>query len=219
MTAVGRVLRCVLTVVLVGGAATACGAEPQIVPLGGAPSGVVERPWGTVRTFPSMKKAQPPAPSDARFVAQMVVHHEQAVQLSELVLGHTGIDGRVEAAARFIAQDQTREIETMEAWLTAWKVTSPIGEHSHHMPGMVDDSQVRRLADLVTSDAQGEFVRLMILHHEGAVEMSTGLLGEGTNDFALAVARHLIREQGVEIRYLRGLSADLYSSVSDGRPR
>jgi uncharacterized protein (DUF305 family) len=196
-----------------------CDSDPEVVELGGA---TVQRPWGKVTTFPTVEKAQIPTTADLDFTRHMIVHHGQAIRLSELVLKHPAIDDRVAAAARFIAQDQGREITAMQHWIDAWESTPevlPHGAHhddpsvdAHRMPGMVAAGTIERLAGLGPDEAQREFVRLMIYHHEGAVTMSRQFIGDGQNDFALTVARHVIREQDLEIDYLRQLKADLCAS-------
>lgn len=203
-----RVWRRVALCVLVLGA---CGTTPEIVEIGGAQSTTVDRPWGTVKTFPTMQKAQEPHQVELDFVGQMIAHHEQAVELSDSVLKHQGIEPRVTASAQFIAQDQTNEIAAMGAWLTAWNAPSDAHEHhAHHdMPGMVPGDQISRFQMMPAEEAPAEFVRLMIFHHEGAVSMSQDVLTEAHNTFVLNIARHLIREQSLEIGYLRRLSTEL----------
>jgi uncharacterized protein (DUF305 family) len=194
-------------------ALTACGSEPEIVHIGGAPTtGTVQRPWGTVQTFPEVRKAEPPSDADVQFTRDMVIHHEQAVVLSNIVLKHENADGRIRAAARFIAMDQEREIKAMNAWLKAWKKAKPRDDHnaSAHagMPGMVTPEQIEAFAGMKLKAAQAEFLRLMIFHHEGAIAMAQDVIAEGNNAFTLSVARHMIREQSQEIKYMKLLIDD-----------
>lgn len=193
----------------------ACGSEPQVVEIDGAQPGTVERPWGTVKTFPTMQKAEDPTEAELDFVRQMITHHEQAIVLSDLVLKHEGIEPRVTASAQFIKQDQTNEIAAMRAWLKAWKADEASGHHAsghsahHDMPGMVSDDKIAALEKLPSDKAPSEFVTLMIFHHEGAVKMSQDLLSDASNTFVLNIAQHLIREQTLEIDYLQQLSTEL----------
>lgn len=201
-----------------------CGAHAEVVEVGGARPGTVERPWGTVKLFPAVQKAQIPTMDDLDFARHMIAHHRQAIELSKLVLRHGDLDERLAATARFIRHDQTAEITAMQGWLDAWQRTSEVLPHgSHHgasssssdaMPGMVADTAIARLARLGTADAQPEFAHLMIEHHEGAVEMSQQFLRDGANDFVLNAARHIIAEQRLEITYLRRLSTDLCAGAA-----
>jgi len=197
-----------------------CSEEPQQVALGGtkaadtaAARGTVERPWGTVKTFPRLQKAEPPGAADVTFARDMIMHHRQAVELSQNVRGHDAIDPRVASAARFITQDQRNEITTMRAWLQAWRdaVGEPDAAHDHAtaMPGMLPQERVDEIADLDAAESQVAFLRAMIEHHEGAVSMSQAYLPEQSNAFVRSTATHIITEQNTEIRYMRGLLATL----------
>lgn len=189
---------------------TACGSSaPETVELGGqhatAAPKTVERPWGTVATFPELTKAQTPIAEDVSFATDMISHHEQAIELSENLLMHQDADDRVTAAANFIRQDQSNEITTMSAWLKAWNESGP-EHHSHHaststMPGMLPQPDVDAVASMSTTQAQVEFLRLMTTHHEGAITMSQDYLDGGSNTFTRSTAQHIIREQQLEIEY------------------
>ncbi|MFO6453245.1 MULTISPECIES: DUF305 domain-containing protein [unclassified Aeromicrobium] len=194
----------------------ACGSQPQQVALGGTVAAdtasqrpTVERPWGTVKTFPRLEKAEPPQAADVAFVRDMIAHHRQAIELSENVRRHPALDERVNASARFIIQDQRNEITTMTAWLRAWQQeTGTSAEHEHaagSMPGMIAQKSVDEIATLAPPEAQVAFLRAMIEHHEGAVTMSQDYLPVQSNAFVHSTATHIIAEQTTEIRYMEGL--------------
>lgn len=65
------------------------------------------------------------------FTAHMIPHHQQAVEMSDMLLGKQGIDPRVLDLAKQIKAAQAPEIEQMQGWLTQWGMpTMPM------MPGM-----------------------------------------------------------------------------------
>lgn len=66
-----------------------------------------------------------PTAEDQCYIEGMIPHHEQALELSGLVLGATGVRERTRALAEFIVADQTTEIETMRAWQQAWRQAVP----------------------------------------------------------------------------------------------
>lgn len=212
------VLSAALIAVLCG-SMTACGGDgPETVQLGGHGSttkpNTVERPWGTVATFPELSKAQTPTADDIAFATDMITHHAQAIELSENLLAHDGADERVTAAANFIKQDQTSEITTMTAWLDAWDSSVPEHHGGHHssgatMPGMLSEADVDDVQKLATQHAQVEFLRLMTIHHAGAIDMSQEYLEAGKNTFTRSTAQHIIREQQVEINYFGHTIDDL----------
>lgn len=208
--------RVLVPALLVGALALAgCSeAEPDKVAIGGmdvTAVDTVERPWGTVKVAPRMEKAEEPGDVDVAFVADMVMHHEQAIELSDNVLAHEGVDDRIAAAARFILADQQNEIGIMTSWLTAWDVTAP--EHDAHaagaMPGMLPKRRVRQIAVLPTAASQVAFLTAMVEHHEGAIAMSRDYLPVQANTFVRTTAQHIITEQLTEVTYMENLVDEL----------
>lgn len=71
--------------------------------------------------------------ADAMFTQHMIPHHQQAIEMSDMLLGKQGIDPRVLDLAKQIKAAQAPEIEQMQTWLTQWGMpTMPM------MPGMDD---------------------------------------------------------------------------------
>jgi uncharacterized protein (DUF305 family) len=66
--------------------------------------------------------------ADMIFARMMIPHHQQAVQMSDMILAKQGIDPRVTDLAKQIKAAQGPEIEQMQGWLTQWGMPG--------MPGM-----------------------------------------------------------------------------------
>ncbi|MFG1610647.1 DUF305 domain-containing protein [Actinoplanes sp. NPDC049265] len=136
----------------------------------------------------------PPTEADLAFAGMMIEHHEQAVRMSRALIAKPGQPERVTAIAQFIVHDQQREIDEMNAWLTAWDM--PAGHHDHDGAGMLTDAQLRELDHATGPRAAPTFLRLMIEHHTGAITMARDLLdGGGRNVFTHRVAKHVVNEQ------------------------
>ncbi|WP_051485664.1 DUF305 domain-containing protein [Nocardioides sp. J54] len=195
-------------------ALAACGeSEPDKVEIGGmqvTAVDTVERPWGTVKVFPKMEKAEEPSVEDITFAADMISHHEQAIRLGRNLLSHEGLDDRLTATARFIVADQGNEIGEMSAWLTAWEAdpAEHAGDH-HSMPGMLPAQRVKQVRTLPLAESQVAFLVAMIEHHEGAVSMSRDYLAVQSNDYTRKTAQHIIGEQVTEIQYMENLVTEL----------
>jgi uncharacterized protein (DUF305 family) len=76
--------------------------------------------------------------ADAMFARQMIPHHQQAVEMSDMVLGKQGMDPRVTDLAKQIKAAQGPEIQQMQTWLSQWGMaTMPMtpggGMPSHSM--------------------------------------------------------------------------------------
>ncbi|WP_404434085.1 DUF305 domain-containing protein [Microbacterium lacus] len=181
-----------------------------------------------------------PVAADYCFIEGMIPHHEQALELSELVLGAADARERTHALAAFIERDQSAEIATMQKWQDAWAAAVPAAEaaasapshqsahaaHSAHetagkvargcgshidhslMKGMATPDQLAELEGLARTDgaaADRLFLELMIVHHEGALEMATVAVKEGSNAFVRSTAKHVLIEQEREIAAMAAL--------------
>jgi uncharacterized protein (DUF305 family) len=58
--------------------------------------------------------------ADVMFARQMIPHHQQAIEMSDLVLAKQGIDPRVTELADQIKAAQGPEIQQMQDWLKQW---------------------------------------------------------------------------------------------------
>ncbi|BBX15406.1 DUF305 domain-containing protein [Mycolicibacterium duvalii] len=145
--------------------------------------------------------------ADAAFARDMVPHHEQAIVMSDIVLGKQGIDQRVLDLADRIKAAQGPEIDTMRQWLTVWQV--PEAEHhghhgaSHEEMGMMSEADLDRLRNAEGVDAARLFLTGMIAHHEGAVRMAQTEVDTGKSAEAVHLARDIIATQQREIDEMR----------------
>src|SRR5215208_393557 len=58
--------------------------------------------------------------ADVMFAQHMIPHHQQAVEMSDIVRAKQGIDPRVTELANQIKAAQGPEIQKMQGWLTQW---------------------------------------------------------------------------------------------------
>jgi uncharacterized protein (DUF305 family) len=80
--------------------------------------------------------------ADVMFAQHMIPHHQQAIEMSDMMLDKQGIDPRVTDLANKIKAAQGPEIETMQGWLTEWGVPTMAPMMPPSMPhnGMPDQS-------------------------------------------------------------------------------
>ena len=154
--------------------------------------------------------------ADAMFAQTMIPHHQQAVEMSRIVLEKPGLDPKVAALATRISDAQSSEITMMSGWLEAWGEprSHASGNHlsgPHAMTemgdGMLTEKEMTDLATADGSDAGRRFLTQMIAHHEGAILMARIEVDKGSNSDALAVARNVIRSQEQEIVEMKELLA------------
>jgi uncharacterized protein (DUF305 family) len=66
--------------------------------------------------------------ADMMFAHMMIPHHQQAVEMSDMILAKQGVDPRVVDLAKQIKAAQGPEIEQMQGWMNQWGMSG--------MPGM-----------------------------------------------------------------------------------
>jgi uncharacterized protein (DUF305 family) len=147
---------------------------------------------------------------DIMFAQMMIPHHEQAVEMSDLLLDKEGIDTDVRDLATRIKAAQTPEIATMESWLDAWGADmGGMAGMNHGTDGMMSDSDMSALEAADGSEASRLYLEGMITHHEGAIAMAEIELESGENADALALAQAIITSQTAEIDEMTALLASL----------
>src|SRR5690554_1995917 len=132
--------------------------------------------------------------ADVKFMQEMIPHHQQALDMTVLLVERTSSNAMVELASR-IERTQVDEIEYMTQWLAErgqtvpnrdWREHTDHGHHGHHgheghsgqqmMEGMATPEQMEALAASTGPDFDRMFLELMIKHHEGALTMVNDLL-------------------------------------------
>lgn len=155
-----------------------------------------------------------PSPSDAHNNADvmfammmMIPHHEQAVEMADIIINKGGIDPQITALAQKIKDAQQPEISQMEGWLDTWGVGDPndMMDDMDHGNGMMSDGDMSELETATGADAGRIFLDQMIQHHEGAIDMATDEVEDGQDIDAVTLAKDIITSQTAEIMVMTGL--------------
>ena len=143
---------------------------------------------------------------DVTFAEMMIPHHQQALDMADMVPTRTANQDLL-VLAKHIALDQGAEIETLRGLLRQWGEAVP-PDHANRgmtMTGMVDDATMNRLPSLQGEAFDTLWIRSMIVHHQGAVDMAQTEIARGQNPDALNVARIIVASQQREIAYMNHL--------------
>ena len=146
---------------------------------------------------------------DVNFAMQMVQHHEQAIEMAQLILDKDGIDQRVTELAQNIKDAQGPEIEEMNSWLIGW------GSESASMDGMdmggdtMSADDMAALESATGVEASRLFLEQMTVHHNGAIAMAEIQLDAGEDVAAVALAQTIIDAQTAEIALMSDILATL----------
>jgi uncharacterized protein (DUF305 family) len=195
--------------------ATGCDSEddsPQARPVGG-PSVIAPGKPGEQNKVLSADEAQrqrreddSPNAADISYAQMMIVHHRQALEMTELAPDRAK-SAKLKQLAQRIAAGQAPEIEAMRAWLKDAGADEQ-ADHAHHhmaMPGMATDEQLAKLRAARGDAFDALFLKLMIAHHEGAVTMAADVKGKGNNIRIEEMADDVIAQQSAEISRMQAM--------------
>jgi uncharacterized protein (DUF305 family) len=167
--------------------AALCGLPPAITHAQQAASGspaIVQpgAPGTPSKTLPPSTSATAPRASqaDIEFMQGMIMHHQQAVEMTALIPSHTE-NKEVRAIGARISRSQSDEINFMKRWLVARGLPTSMAMpgmpdmdkngHSMLMPGMLTPQQMEALRQARGAEFDRLFLTGMIQHHGGALVM------------------------------------------------
>src|SRR5438034_6581178 len=124
-------------------------------------------------------------PADVHFVAGMIGHHAQAIQMAKWAPSH-GASPAVRVLCERIVVAQTDEIAFAQRWLREHGEYVPPADPRGHimqgmdhpmlMPGMLTPEQMQQLDAARGLEFDRLFLTFMIQHHQGAITMVQQLL-------------------------------------------
>lgn len=170
--------------------------------------------------------------ADMMFARHMIPHHQQAIEMSDIILAKPGIDPRVVDMANQIKAAQGPEIAQMQGWLDQWGMpgmNGMPGNMPHHggmnhepmmpgmdgmpgmagMDGMVSPQDMQALKNAQGVEASRLFLTHMIAHHEGAITMSEDAIANAQYPETVALAESIVTNQKQEIETMKQILSSL----------
>ena len=161
--------------------------------------------------------------ADVAFATDMIQHHAQALSMVDLTVDRT-LDPEVQQLADDIREAQGPEIETMSDWLQGWdeEVPATMRDHSNaghdmegmgdsmdgldsDMPGMMSGDDFDELENAPDAEFQTMWLKMMVEHHEGAVEMAQEEQDNGQYKPAVDLAGGVVETQTAQIDKMKTL--------------
>jgi len=150
-------------------------------------------------------------PFDLQFIDGMTMHHEGAIMSSEHMISDSKRP-ELRELAKNIGESQSTQIDQMQEWRDDWY---PDAEQTSGMPagamdemmrgGMMEGMMGGSMQEMMGGNATDEmFLRMMIPHHQMAVDMSEKALDEAEHPELENLARKIIDEQKAEIELMEG---------------
>lgn len=168
--------------------------------------------------------------ADMAFAQGMIPHHQQAVEMSDMLLGKQNIDPQIVSLATQIKNAQGPEIKQMQGWLAEWGAGSTSAPSSTGMPGhdmsggdmpggemgdmpgmggdgqgMMSDVDMAALQNAQGPEAARLFLTQMIEHHKGAITMAQQEIDNGQFPEAVDMARNIVSSQQEEITSMQAM--------------
>ncbi|NLE81759.1 MAG: DUF305 domain-containing protein [Rhodococcus sp.] len=155
--------------------------------------------------------------ADVAFLQMMYPHHEQAVEMAAMVDGRTTNEQIIDLASEIEAA-QGPEMEQMTALLEQFGEPAPTGTgHSMDMDhggghgedggmsGMMSEGEMTELANMSGAEFDTMWLEMMIVHHQGAIDMAETELAAGENTEAKDMANAIVDVQQSEITTMQDL--------------
>ena len=145
-----------------------------------------------------------PNEADVTFTQSMIPHHQQAIDMAQAIKTRTTRPELVQLAGA-ITTTQGAEITRMRQWLQAWGKPEAMPGMDHDqtaMPGMMGQDEMDQLMGLKGTQFDLAFVDMMSRHHQGAIQMASTELTDGSLPEVKQLAQQIITSQQREVSQL-----------------
>ena len=140
--------------------------------------------------------------NDVMFAQMMIPHHQQAIEMSELVADRTD-NPEINALALEIIAAQDPEIALMQSWIDEFG-DAGMNHAGHSMGGMLTEAELEDLKASSGIEFEKLFLEGMIKHHQGAIDMAD-MLTSSNYEPAQQLRVAIIETQTAEIERMQKL--------------
>lgn len=160
------------------------------------------RMMDTMHAMMSRMEAMPKTNDpDIDFAKMMMMHHEGAINMSNVEL-QAGTNDSLKQTAQKIITEQQAEIQQFTAILASLTVDN--NDPTFTMEQMDNMTKGGKTADvqLITGNIDNDFATLMIGHHQSAIDNASAYLHHGNNAELKTMATNIVTSQTMEIEEL-----------------
>lgn len=137
-------------------------------------------------------------PYDLRFLDEMIVHHEMAIGMVQMMISQS-THPELRDLGQHIITGQQQQIDQMTAWRQQWYPNAPPLSSGMMGRGMMQGDLADRM-----------FLTMMIPHHQRAIDMGNDAHGNALHPDLKGLAKDIIAVQSAEITEMRGYLAAWY---------
>jgi uncharacterized protein (DUF305 family) len=155
--------------------------------------------------------------TDGAFIAEMIPHHESAIEMAELA-STSAQHPEIKQLAQQIISSQGEEITQLEA-AHERLFDGPVGSEDHGDLGLSEEDSgmahdTAALEEAPPSQFDQVFIDMMIPHHQGAIRMARIELESGNDVELKALATAIIDAQSAEIEEMNTWREQWYGAAS-----
>lgn len=141
---------------------------------------------------------------DVDFMQGMMPHHQGAIDMAKAVLQY-GSDPEVKTLAENVIKAQEGEIAFMKDWLGRVDQSSlVVSPESTKGNEQAMGTMMKNMAVPYTGDSDVDFLKSMIPHHQGAIDMAKVALRFAKDPEVLKLAQDVVTAQESEIAFMTG---------------
>jgi uncharacterized protein (DUF305 family) len=139
---------------------------------------------------------------DLDFVQGMIPHHQGAIDMAKVVLQY-GKDAEIKKLAEGVVKAQEGEIAVMNNWLFKTDKTSlPTSPESARANDGAMSTMMKNMAETYSGNPDVDFVKGMVPHHQGAIDMAKVALQYAKDPTLLKLAGDIVSAQESEITFM-----------------
>jgi uncharacterized protein (DUF305 family) len=143
---------------------------------------------------------------DRNFIANMIAHHQGAVDMAKLALTNAKHQELKDMANNIISA-QEKEISEMTSWQKEWGYPSTSADNmmDHSAMGMMDNmaGMTAELEGKTGDDFDKAFIEQMILHHQSAIDMAAPGEQNASRQEVKDLTKAIVSAQTKEIQQMK----------------
>ena len=145
--------------------------------------------------------------NDIAFARSMIPHHEQAIDMAQMVPTNTKSQGMV-ALANHITNSEAPEIQAFRVFLMQWQDAGSDDASGHSgvpLPGTIEGATMDKLRSINGPDFDRLWLTTMIAHHRGAIAIAQNEVASGKNADVIYLAKTIVTEQQTDIDIMNNM--------------